>query len=98
MPPGICRRNSVANASERLHYVSNDKLFNDQEIVHPYGVWLASVMQKESARYKDWTVFCRIHVGPLESRSLQIMHHAKHRVAVAAVFAALCLVPAVGTT
>ncbi len=49
MPLGLCRRDSVANASERLHHLSEDKLFNDQGIVHREVYTAHRFMQKESA-------------------------------------------------
>lgn len=49
MPPGLCRRNSVTNAYERLQHLSKDKQFSDQTIgclIVQAGRWF---MQKESA-------------------------------------------------
>ena len=49
MAVGLCRRNSVANASERLHQLSKDNQFNNQTIIdrnRPSQYWL---MQKGSS-------------------------------------------------
>jgi hypothetical protein len=48
MPVALYRRNSVANASERLHQLSKDNQFNDQTIIGLDRPSRGRFIQKES--------------------------------------------------